>query len=329
MKKTEDLISIIIPVYQVAAYLERCVESIIKQTYSELEILLVDDGSTDGSGTKCDELAARDQRIRVIHEKNAGVSAARNAGLDAARGELIAFCDADDYTEPDMYGHLAGLLQQNSSADMAACSGWYEYGEHAGKPFEEPESEVCLGSREALRELHRRHFLRAYVWNKLFRREVLRDIRFSEALSFGEDYDMICRTIERCRQVVCSPQRKYHYIQRKSGACNHGYDEKYRKAARMFAAYKDRYACSDPEYRKCYENHYIFDMMGMIAAMSRNGTYDDPDCRRFQREIREHFWAYVFDASVPVYLKGSACAICIHARLFGRIYRWMHRADYT
>ena len=329
MKKTGELVSVIVPVYQVESYLERCVESIRNQTYARLEILLVDDGSTDGSGIRCDELAALDSRIRVIHQKNAGVSAARNAGLDAARGELIAFCDADDYVEPDMYEHLAELLHQNGDADMAVCSGWYEYGEHTRKTFEEPESEVCLFSREAIRELHRRYYLRAYVWNKLFRRGVLSDIRFSEELSFGEDYDMICRTMENCRQVVCSPQRKYHYIQRKSGTCNHGYDENYRRADRMFAAYKDRYVLEDPEYRKRYENYYIFDMMGMIAAMSRSGEYVNPDCKRFQSEIRKHIWTYVSDASVPFYLKGSACAICIHVRLFGRIYRWMHRAEYT
>ena len=102
----QEKISIIVPVYNVENYLERCVESILKQTYTNFELLLINDGSTDQSGDLCDQLALRDQRIRVIHKENGGLSAARNTGIDHASSDLIGFIDSDDYIEEDMYETL-------------------------------------------------------------------------------------------------------------------------------------------------------------------------------------------------------------------------------
>ena len=106
----KPLISVIVPVYNVAAWLPRCVDSILAQTYENLEILLVDDGSTDGSGNICEEYAKKDTRIRVLHKENGGLSSARNAGLDAAAGAYIGFVDSDDWIAPEMYAELRRTL---------------------------------------------------------------------------------------------------------------------------------------------------------------------------------------------------------------------------
>ena len=116
----EPLISVIVPVYKVESYLDKCISSIANQTYTNMEIILVDDGSPDNCPAMCDAWAERDSRIRVIHQKNQGGGAARNAGLDFASGSLIAFVDSDDYIAPDMYAHLYELLK--SGADIAECS---------------------------------------------------------------------------------------------------------------------------------------------------------------------------------------------------------------
>ena len=100
---TKETVSVIVPVYNIAAELPRCVESVLAQTWDALEVILVDDGSTDGSGSLCDSFARQDARVRVIHQKNAGVSAARNAGVSRATGEYLAFVDSDDYVEPELY----------------------------------------------------------------------------------------------------------------------------------------------------------------------------------------------------------------------------------
>ncbi|MBQ6857596.1 MAG: glycosyltransferase, partial [Lachnospiraceae bacterium] len=105
-----DLISIIVPVYKVEMYLDRCVRSLVEQSYTNLEIILVDDGSPDNCGIMCDRWTEKDRRIKVIHKKNGGLSDARNAGLRIAAGEYIAFVDSDDWIEPEMYGHMLGLM---------------------------------------------------------------------------------------------------------------------------------------------------------------------------------------------------------------------------
>ena len=115
-----ELITVIVPVYNVKDYLQQCVESICGQTYQNLEILLVDDGSTDGSGKICDELAKKDTRIKVIHKPNGGLSDARNAGLDVATGDYIGYVDSDDYIEPDMFEILLTNIEEHQ-ADISCC----------------------------------------------------------------------------------------------------------------------------------------------------------------------------------------------------------------
>ena len=119
--KNIDLISIIIPVYNVEQYLSRCIDSVINQTYKNLEIILIDDGSTDDSGEICDEYALKDNRIKVMHKQNGGVSSARNEGLDISKGNYIGFIDSDDFIEKDMYEFLYDLLTKNN-CDISCCN---------------------------------------------------------------------------------------------------------------------------------------------------------------------------------------------------------------
>ena len=320
-------ISVIVPVYNVKNYLEDCVQSITHQTYPDLEILLIDDGSDDGSGEICDRLQMTDARIRVFHEKHKGVSGARNKGLKEAAGAYIAFVDSDDVLEPDMYTYLIRLLKTHE-AQIAACSGWYKYDAGVGKKFESPADVVCMNGREALGVLHERSYLRAYVWNKLFQREVLDGIRFSTELSFAEDYEMFCRVLEQCDTIVCGTKAEYYYMQRKSGICNRGYDGIYQKAMMMFEDYCNVYSRRYPQYKKLFENHYLFDLMGMAAAMSRNGNYVAADCRKIKKYVRQKLPQYLTDKKVSLYLKGSACVVSVSVRAFGAVYRMLHCAEF-
>ena len=125
----EPLVSVIVPVYKVEKYLDKCVESIVGQTYKNLEIILVDDGSPDNCPAMCDKWADRDSRIKVIHKQNGGVSSARNAGIDAVQGEFIGFVDSDDWLEPDMYDCLVkNALEYN--ADISRCGYFVDWSDH-------------------------------------------------------------------------------------------------------------------------------------------------------------------------------------------------------
>ena len=207
-------ISVIVPVYNVAPYLERCVASICAQTYLNLEILLVDDGSTDDSGQICDRLARTDARIRVIHKENGGLSSARNAGLDAAAGDFVGFVDSDDWIEPDMYEAMLALMQRYDA--QLVCAGRYD--------VDETTSEKTVGLCPARQECISGEALtgRIFVWDncdssacdKLFRAELFQNIRFPEGW-VSEDVATIYRvTLRASRAGLCS-RPLYHYFHRR------------------------------------------------------------------------------------------------------------------
>ena len=169
-----DLISVIVPVYNVEAYLDKCISSIVNQTYRNLEIILVDDGSPDNCPAMCDAWAKKDSRIRVFHQNNQGGGAARNTGLEVASGSLIAFVDSDDYIAPDMYAHLYKLLEHG--ADIAECGYVEVYGDNAD--FSLSFETHSYTAQEAMKEHIRDSIFRQLIWNKLYRRQVVDGIRF-------------------------------------------------------------------------------------------------------------------------------------------------------
>lgn len=164
----EKLVSIIVAVYNIEEYLQRCVDSILAQTYRNLEIILVDDGATDSSGRICDEYAQKDERIQVIHKKNGGLSDARNAGMDVAKGDYIGFVDGDDWIEPDMYRAMVTACEREQ-AQIAACR--YKQITKSGIVDASAGNSVSLSKTEAL-EIYvcgdERYLIYNSVWSKLF-----------------------------------------------------------------------------------------------------------------------------------------------------------------
>lgn len=207
-----ELISVIVPVYRVEAYLDKCISSIAGQTYTNLEIILVDDGSPDRSGAICDKWATKDSRIRVIHQANAGGSAARNAALDMANGELIAFVDSDDYLAPDMFEHLHNLLAQG--ADIAECGHTDVFDDNA--LFDHGDGSVRTYTvREAMAEHICDRIFRQLIWNKLYRREVVGDIRFPVGKKIDDEF-FTYRVLGNAKMLIRSGKVCYAYRQQES-----------------------------------------------------------------------------------------------------------------
>lgn len=208
-------ISVIVPIYMAQEYLPACIDSILAQTYTELEVILVDDGSPDRCGQICDEYAERDKRIRVIHKENNGVSSARNAGLDAAVGEYIAFVDSDDTILPDMYRTLYDMAV-NFNADIVLCNntitsskGKYvqrDYSHYEGKIFSGYDMvSMCFDMK-----------LSITAWGKLYRSELFSELRFPVGRLF-EDY-MLAPEVYRSRKTAVITNRPlYNYIIRPGG----------------------------------------------------------------------------------------------------------------
>ena len=206
------LISVIVPVYNVEPYLRRCVDSILRQTYRNLEILLVDDGSTDRSGTICDACAQQDTRVKVIHRKNGGLSAARNCGLETARGEYISFVDSDDLINDRMietlYRDLAG-----QGADISAVGYRMFENQEELRPEEITAPVQCMTGKEAVRRILVSEEIGDFAWNKLYKKILFQTIRYPEGRVF-EDLGTTYRLLDQCDKVTFRPDKLYCYFQR-------------------------------------------------------------------------------------------------------------------
>lgn len=218
------LLSVIVPVYNVEAYLPKCIESILTQTYGDLELLLVDDGSPDNSGAICDDYAKKDSRITVIHKENGGQGSARNHALDIAKGEYIAFVDSDDFIEPNMYETMIEALERTGS-DLSLCG----FITHSGVRFVNsaiPEGEtVFASSEEILRNYFASPFVGGQPWNKLFKRKVFDEIRFPEGVA-REDIYIMHLALAECKRAVHTSERLYHYVIREGSSEHQSFDPK-------------------------------------------------------------------------------------------------------
>lgn len=210
-----EKISIIIPVYNVEKYLHRCIQSVVKQTYTNLEIILVDDGSSDRSPKICDEWSQRDSRIKVIHQNNAGVSAARNAGIQAAEGEYLYFVDGDDWIAPDLCEKVMDTFSKND-VDIVVfnCERISESGKRLGAT--ETLIDGVLNTEDALKALMKDH-INSYVWNKICKYKVFQDISFPERSAF-EDLAIAHKLILNANQIYCLNEQLYFYYQRNGSA---------------------------------------------------------------------------------------------------------------
>ncbi|MCM1091193.1 MAG: glycosyltransferase [Muribaculum sp.] len=211
------LISVIVPVYNIMEYLPRCVQSVRNQTYEKLEILLVDDGSTDGTGALCDKLAARDSRIRVFHKENGGSSSARNLGLEQAKGEYIGFVDSDDYIDEDMYERLlkAILGYQGTESVKVAQIGRDEIDERGNRLPDicvPPKTEELISHRDFLKELlmHRGD---CSFCTKLFHKSVLEGRQFPVG-ALNEDFHFLVQMLPEIGNILSLPEQTYHVFYR-------------------------------------------------------------------------------------------------------------------
>lgn len=207
------LITVIVPVYNILDYLPRCVHSITAQTYERLEIILVDDGSTDGTGELCDQLAGEDGRIKVFHKENGGSSSARNLALEHAEGEYVGFVDSDDYIAPDMYERLLqGIKQFQASAAQVARDEIDEQGNPLPDICVPPQEAIAIESGEFLRELllHRGD---CSFCTKLVRRDLFPREAFPVG-KLNEDFHLLVRMLPRMGRVASLPWQSYHVFYR-------------------------------------------------------------------------------------------------------------------
>ena len=213
------MVSIIVPVYNIEKYLSVCVDSLVKQTYPDLEIILVDDGSADGSAELCDALAEGDRRIRVIHKENGGLSDARNAGLAQATGDWVLFVDGDDFLVPDAVERLMVLAEED--VDFIQFHYWETDGT-TPPPENETSSEpiVCSDNEQMWRWLYEKGGVAASSCTKLWARRLFQDVQFRKGI-LHEDEELLNRMLPNCRKVIYTDFVLYGYVMR-CGSIIHG-----------------------------------------------------------------------------------------------------------
>lgn len=228
----ELLVSIIVPVYNITPYIEDCIESIQNQTYSNIEILVVDDGSTDGSGELCEKLAAHDKRIKLIRQKNMGVAAARGRGIENASGVFLMFVDGDDWIEPDM---TKELVKQLGHGDLATSGVYYQEAPDKVKKRKDEFPERSYPDKQQLNTILESmiydensgtlHRLTPWCFNKLYRSELVKEVyrKVDLNITFAEDCVFLYQYLLKCRSVTVTHKCYYHYRYR-AGSAMHAYN---------------------------------------------------------------------------------------------------------
>lgn len=238
-------ISVIIPVYRVERYLDACVSSVLAQTFGDFEIILVDDGSPDGCPALCDAWARKDPRIRVIHRENGGLSAARNTGIEAAKGQFLTFVDSDDLLEPDTL-RRAWEAQRQYSADLVVYN--LVYVDENNRPLASPDFTVFQDEVLDEAEVWRRYFALEeqkiyYVvaWNKLYRAELFRELRYAEGKRY-EDQFLMPQLLAQCGRIACLAYPGYRYVQRGGSIMAQGSSRNYLDRSEFLLEWCDYFA---------------------------------------------------------------------------------------
>ena len=214
MNNCSQLVSIIVPIYNVENYLNKCVESIVGQTYTNIEIILVDDGSKDNCPKICDMLAKKDNRIKVIHKENGGLSDARNSGLDICKGEYIVFVDSDDYIEKNMVELLHNNIEKNKS-DISICD-FYITSNEKDNLNTYAKQEFSILGKEKYNYLYNEYSKATIVaWNKMYKRFIFDEIRYPKG-RLHEDEFVICDILSRANSISYIMKPLYHYVQREN-----------------------------------------------------------------------------------------------------------------
>lgn len=256
----KDLISIIVPIYNVEKYLNKCIESIVNQTYENIEIILIDDGSNDNSGIICDEYAKKDNRIIVVHKENGGVSSARNKGLKIAKGEWISFVDADDWIEQTFCQTLLNKVTQEQ-ADIALC-GYNRITDNQIEKINANNQEVFLNSNEYLVKSLNPQTGFGFCHMKLIKKEVLKSISFNERIEVGEDALFNIQLSTYIKKAVFLKQPLYNYrINNQSVVKRYdeNYANKYLKSMKIIEEYIwQEYNEENEENIEIKQNYYNF-----------------------------------------------------------------------
>lgn len=281
---SDDLITIIVPIYNVEIYMERCIDSIIEQTYKKIEIILVDDGSTDKSGDICDEYAKKDTRIKVIHTKNNGVSSARNKGMEIANGEWISFVDADDWIEKDFCEKMINETLKNQNIDMV-CSGYNRVYPKRQETINCKTPRIIYSAQEYLIKLLNVQNGYGFCHMKLIRKSCIKNIRFHENIKVGEDALFNMELVKNIHEIIILGQALYNYRFNNASVVRKydpDYANKYQSAMIETKNYISSHYKNNSEVEGNYYNYVAYHVLLIIV----NYCFNKENSKNLKEQIK-------------------------------------------
>lgn len=277
-------IDVIVPMYNVERYLRKCLDSVLAQTFRDFTLILVDDGSTDGSGALCDAYAERDRRVRAVHMGHRGVSAARNRGLEESGSERIVFIDADDWVLPDYLETLYRCMEDHQADLVIGCG----VKVLEGQEVETPQSRAPKTELVSKAEAYRRMFISengasVVPWAKLYRRSAFRSVRYPEGEIF-EDAGVIDQIVENCERIVCTSYAGYFYLRRRGSIIHSrmtpGHMAGVRNAKRQWELTRERY----PQVENAAKTYYLWAVFDLLNLTVMDPAYHE-EAARLRREL--------------------------------------------
>lgn len=266
------LITIIVPIYNVAVYMDRCVDSILTQTYRNLEVILVDDGSTDGSAAMCDQWAQRDSRIKVIHQSNGGLSQARNTALDAMTGQYVTMVDGDDYIAPHFVETMLGLAG-NTGADVVS-SGWNLFDDGTSPKPSSDAHITTFTPAQAIDEVFYQHTLTNSACSKLYAASLWHDLRFPVGMLY-EDLAVIYDLLSLATRVVHTSEELYLYRQRQEGSITSSFSRKRTHVLDIMERLEERVEAEAPQHLKAVRSRLLSAYFNIMLLCPSDGSMND------------------------------------------------------
>lgn len=313
-------ISVIIPCYNGEDVLSRCVDSLLKQTLPLQEIIIINDGSTDGSEALAQSYADRYPNVRLITKENQGLPQARKTGVEAAHGEYIGCIDCDDWAEPDAYKRLYEAITE-SGADIANCGFSRCYSNGTSKPEGQCFADGSVHSqKEAYHALHTRRDVYAYMWNKLYRAELFKDVIFPEGNFTGEDYVTLIQLLKVAKSIVTVNDALFNYWQGDVSMSRGGFKKSHYLSYDHYKKATEEMTAAFPEMTADIHCYMSVEYMSYILAMDRGHHYDMNMVKEIQLYIRRTLPHLLTTRDFLLLYKGCAVVFAIHPKLFTTAY---------
>lgn len=312
------LISVVVPVYNVEPYLDRCVKSIVSQTYKNLQIILVDDGSTDKSGEMCDEYSKKDTRIIVIHKKNGGLSDARNVGIEIANGQYITFIDSDDSVENDMIEYLYYLVK-NYNCRMSLCTHAIVFNDgdkikRIGNGIEEK-----LTDKECIERMCYHKFIDTSAWAKLYETSIFKTIKYPKGKLF-EDIGTTYKTFMECKSIACGYKPKYYYYVRSNSIVTSSFSVRKLDLIEMTDKMATDVLSVYPELVKPVLCRKVYSRFSTLNQMLNTGECGDVK-ESLVNYIRNNTVNVLLDIKIPLKNKVASVLLCVSLDLYKSIWQ--------